>query len=78
MEEVSSPTRITDLLFASADKWPAKPAISFNGKTQDWLETKNRCIAAATLLKELGVNPGDRVAFLGSVSYTHLTLPTKA
>jgi len=65
MEEVSSPTRITDLLFASADKWPAKPAISFNGKTQDWLETKNRCIAAATLLKELGVNPGDRVAFLG-------------
>ena len=65
MEEVSSTTRITDLLFAAADKWPAKPAISFNGKTQDWLETKNRCVAAATLLKELGVNPGDRVAFLG-------------
>ena len=65
MEEVGSTTRITDLLFAAADKWPAKPAISFNGKTQDWLETKNRCVAAATLLKELGVDPGDRVAFLG-------------
>ncbi|NKB34463.1 MAG: AMP-binding protein [Pseudomonadales bacterium] len=65
MEAENKPTRITDLLFSAAEKWPDKPAISFLGKTQNWLETKNRCVAAATLLKQLGVKPGDRVAFLG-------------
>ncbi|MBM88095.1 MAG: acyl-CoA synthase [Gammaproteobacteria bacterium] len=57
--------RITDLLFAAAEKWPDKPAISFLGETQSWLRTKNRTVAAATLLKNIGVERGDRVAFLG-------------
>ncbi len=63
--ETNQPVRITDLLFTAAEKWPEKPAITFLGKTQNWIETKNRCVAAATLFKNLGVQPGDRVAFLG-------------
>lgn len=65
MDAKHHPTRITDLLFAAAKKWPDKPAISFLGKSQNWLETKNRCVAAATLLKSINVKPGDRVAYLG-------------
>lgn len=63
--ETNQPVRITDLLFAAADNWPEKPAITFLGRTQNWLETKNRCVAAATLLQNLGVQADDRVAFLG-------------
>ena len=59
------PTKICNLLIKAAETWPDQPAISFEGKTQSWQETLNRCHAAATLLKSFGVNKGDRVAFLG-------------
>ena len=56
---------IVDFLFEAAEAWPNKPAVSFLGKTQSWLETKNRCHAAATLLSNAGVQRGHRVAYLG-------------
>ena len=65
MDSHNKPTQISDLLFAAAEKWPEKPAITFREKTQNWLETKNRCHAAATILQRVGVKSGDRVAFLG-------------
>lgn len=65
MDSDNKPTKISDLLFTAAKKWPEQPAISFRGRTQNWLETKNRCHAAATILQRAGVKSGDRVAFLG-------------
>ncbi len=53
------------MLETAATKWPDKPAVSFEGKTQSWLETFNRSRAAATLLKASGVQKGDCVAYLG-------------
>ena len=49
---------ISRLLFHAADQWPDKPAITFSGATQSWLETRNRCHAAATLFHRLGVGTG--------------------
>lgn len=65
MDSDNNVTKISDLLLAAAKKWPDKPAITFRDKTQNWLQTKNRCHAAATLLQRVGVKSGDRVAFLG-------------
>ena len=56
---------ISSLLFRAADQWPDKPAITFLDASQSWLETRNRCHAAATLFSRLGVDRGDRVAYLG-------------
>lgn len=63
--ENNGATSIADLLFDAANSWPEKPAITFLEETQTWLETKNRCHAAATLLVSAGVRRGDRVAYLG-------------
>ena len=55
MDSENKPTKISDLLFTAAKKWPEHPAISFRGRTQNWLETKNRCHAAATILQRAGI-----------------------
>ena len=59
------PTSICKLLITAAETWPDQSAITFEGKTQSWRETLNRCHAAATLFKNIGVEKGDRIAFLG-------------
>ena len=53
------------MLEAAAKKWPDRPAITFEGVTQSWSETYDRCRAAATVFYACGVRPGDRVAYLG-------------
>lgn len=65
MKTDSNVVRMCDLLQTAAEKWPSQPAITFNGKTQTWLETQQRCHAAASFFKRAGVEKGDRVAFLG-------------
>lgn len=65
MTSKSKATSICTLLETAASKWPAKPAVTFNGKTRNWAETASRCRAAATLFKNNGVEKGDRVAYLG-------------
>ena len=61
----NAPIQICKILEATAAKWPQQPAITFLGQTQTWSETHARCRAAASYFKSVGVNKGDRVAFLG-------------
>ena len=56
---------ISSFLLRTAERWPDKPAVTFSGVTRTWLETKERCHAAATLFRRLGVEQGDRIAYLG-------------
>ena len=56
---------ISSFLLRTAERWPDKPAVTFSGVTRTWLETKERCHAAATLFRRLGVGQGDRIAYLG-------------
>lgn len=39
--------------------------MTFEGETQTWQDTLNRCRAAATIFAHCGVQKGDRVAYLG-------------
>lgn len=57
--------RVSDLLKNAAQQWPEKPAITFNEQTQSWQETYDRCRAMSTILRNAGVERGDRVAYLG-------------
>lgn len=65
MSSNSSPTQIVKLLETAANKWPDKPAISFEGITRTWSQTLSRCHGAATLLRQCGVEKGDCVCYLG-------------
>jgi len=67
-DSVASPAKIASIsamLEAAADKWPQRPAVTFEGETQTWRDTWNRCRAAATIFAGCGVQKGDRVAYLG-------------
>lgn len=61
-EKVAS---ISKMLELAAGTWPDRPAVSFEGSTQTWRQTYDRCRAAATLYFDSGVRKGDRVAYLG-------------
>ncbi len=63
--EPTSAIRIIDFLEKAENRWPDKPAVSFQGKTLNWKETAERCRGLAQLLVHAGVRRGDRVAFLG-------------
>ena len=65
MKTNKPPVKICTLLEEAAHKWPDKPAVTFNGRTQTWAETMQRCHSLASLLKRVGVARGDRVAYLG-------------
>lgn len=65
MTSKSKAIQICTLLETAANKWPDKPAVTFNGQTRSWAETASRCHGAATLFKNNGVEKGDRVAYLG-------------
>lgn len=54
-----------DFIEKSAFQRPDTPAVTFDGRTYSWAETRNRIRALAAKLYQLGVRPGDRVAFLG-------------
>lgn len=65
MSETSNTASISKMLEKAAETWPDNPAVSFEGKTQSWSETYNRCRAAATVFNDCAVEAGDRVAYLG-------------
>ncbi|GJM12845.1 MAG: putative long-chain-fatty-acid CoA ligase [Pseudohongiella sp.] len=65
MAEPGKTASISAMLETAACKWPDRPAVTFEGKTQSWRETYDRCRAAATIFSECGVQRGDRVAYLG-------------
>ncbi len=56
---------LCDLLQAAAGRWPQHVATTCAASSRDWQQTMAQCHAAATLFQSLGVERGDRVAFLG-------------
>lgn len=67
--EIPESLQITDLLETARARWPEKPAISCEGKTWSWAQTVGRIRSIAALLKSLGIEHGDRVAYLGLNSH---------
>ncbi len=65
MTKNSKIASISKMLETAALRWPDRPAVTFDGKTQSWSETYDRCRAAATVFKACGVQRSDRVAYLG-------------
>jgi acyl-CoA synthetase (AMP-forming)/AMP-acid ligase II len=65
MAENRTTASISNMLETAAKTWPERPAVTFEGVTQSWAETYNRCRGAATVFSDCGVRPGDRVAYLG-------------
>jgi len=61
--------RLFDYVDKAAFHWPNNPSITFQGQTFSWKQTRERCRAFAAKLHELGVRPGDRVAYLGLNSH---------
>jgi len=61
--------RIPDLVRKYAVHTTDKPATYFEGRTQSWSKFSSRMHSMAKALRDLGVKPGDRVAFLGMNSH---------
>ena len=55
---------------------PTKLALKFEAQAWTYAALATAAERAVQLLLARGVRAGDRVAYLGPVSYTHLTLPT--
>ncbi len=65
MSENKQSASISEMLELAAEKWPDRPAVTFEGKTRSWKETFDRCRAAATIFGDCDVREGDHVAYLG-------------
>ena len=63
--------RIADHISRQAHRHPNRPAVSFGGDTFSWATFEKRCWGVATLLFDLGVRAGDRVAYLGLNSHRY-------
>lgn len=61
--------RFPDLIRKYAFKHPEKKAAHFQGRDFSWAEFRDRVQGAGKALVDLGVEPGDRVAFLGQNSH---------
>ncbi|MCZ2848794.1 long-chain-fatty-acid--CoA ligase [Modestobacter sp. VKM Ac-2978] len=55
---------VPDLLTAAAQRFPDRPALEFFGATTSYAELRDAVARAATVLHDLGVRPGDRVALV--------------
>lgn len=67
-------TSVAQLLEHAAAIWADSPAVSFEGETFTWAETVRRCRNLAVAFRELGVQRGDRVAYLGFNSHANFEL----
>ena len=47
-----------------------------DGREWTYAELDKQANLVANALVDSGIRPGDRIAYLDTVSYTHLTLPT--
>ena len=57
--------RFGDLLASTAHRNPDAPAVTFQGKTRTWHAVWRRAASIAAALEGMGLEPGDRVAYLG-------------
>jgi long-chain acyl-CoA synthetase len=64
--------RLSQCISRAAQVAPHRIATSFGGRSRSWDELADRVARLAGGLTELGVRPGDRVAFLGGNSDRHL------
>ena len=55
---------VPDLLTAAAQRFPDRPALEFFGAATSYAELRDAVARAATVLHDLGVRPGDRVALV--------------
>ncbi|WP_164702928.1 long-chain-fatty-acid--CoA ligase [Modestobacter sp. KNN46-3] len=55
---------VPDLLTAAAQRFPDRPGLEFFGATTSYAELRDAVARAATVLRDLGVRPGDRVALV--------------
>jgi acyl-CoA synthetase (AMP-forming)/AMP-acid ligase II len=61
--------RIFDYITKAAWHRPDQASLTFGDKTHTWAETEKRCEGLAAGLYNVGVRPGDRVAWLGLNSH---------
>jgi acyl-CoA synthetase (AMP-forming)/AMP-acid ligase II len=61
--------RIADTITKAAWHRGDQPSLTFGDRTFTWAETETRCQGTAAGLHNLGVRPGDRVAWLGLNSH---------
>lgn len=71
---VSTVHGVTSLLEHTAATWPAAPAVTCGGVTQNWFDTARRCRNLAAAFERLGVQRGARIACLGFNSLEHFEL----
>ncbi len=57
--------RFGDVLEKAARVYGDSPAVTFGDRTKSWRDVYTRCCNLAAGLEQLGLKPGDRVAYLG-------------
>lgn len=57
--------RFGDLLEKASRVYGDSPAVTFEDRTKSWHDVYTRCCNLAAGLEQLGLKPGDRVAYLG-------------
>ncbi|MGH3440213.1 MAG: long-chain-fatty-acid--CoA ligase [Sciscionella sp.] len=62
---VTAQGNVADILSEGAKRCPDATAIVFEAAKYDWVTLRGRARRAATALRELGLQPGDRFAHLG-------------
>ena len=62
--------RFGDLLANVAHRYPEAPAVTFLGHTRNWADVYARCRNIAAAFEDMGLEPSDRVAYLGFNSDT--------
>ena len=63
--------RIADHITRQAHRHPDRPAVTFGREIFTWAVFEKRCWGVAAMLHDLGILPGDRVAYLGLNSHRY-------
>jgi len=71
-EELDVPVTMYDFISSTKDRFPNRPAVSFQilsgpkdkAETLTWSEFHGKCMQAANMFRDLGVNEGDSIAYV--------------
>ena len=64
--------RVSDFITKAAFHSPDQASLTFAGETFTWAETETRCHGMAAAMRNEGINPGDRIAYLGLNSHRYV------